>query len=131
MKIAAAHPTEVNGLVVLAGAVCDGAEREEFWRRLLMSVGFAVPAALQTCNKEIWWFKKDVKSIPHDLNTIKCPVIIFQSLADHMVPPENGFFAKEQLTASPSVKLVTFEGAHHDIPWTKFDDIKGALMGLK
>ncbi len=131
VKVAAAHPTEVNGLVILAGAVSPGGEHEEIWRRLLMPVSFAMPTALQTCNKEIWWFKQDVKTIPVDLQAIKCPVFIFQGLADNMVPPENGYFAQQNLTAASSVKLHVYESVHHDIPWTRFEDIKGTLIGLK
>lgn len=130
VKLTAAHPKEVNGLVILAGAVSPAGEHEEIWRRLLMPVSFAMPVALQTCNKEIWWFKQDVKTIPTDLHTITCPVYIFQGLADNMVPPENGYFAQQHLTASSSVKLRVYEGVHHDIPWTRFEDIKGTLMEL-
>lgn len=131
VKVAAQHPEEVNGLVILAGAVSPGGEHEEIWRRLLMPLSFAMPTALQTCNKEIWWFKKDVLTMPADLQAIKCPVFIFQGLADNMVPPENGYFAQQNLTTSSSVKLHVYEGVHHDIPWTRFEDIKGTLMALQ
>lgn len=131
VKVAAAHSTEVNGLVILAGAVSPGGEHEETWRRLLMPVSFAMPTALQTCNREIWSFKKDVQTIPADLHAIKCPVFIFQGLSDNMVPPENGYFAQQNLTSASSVKLHVYEGVHHDIPWTRFEDIKVMLMELK
>ena len=127
-KIAAQHADEVNGLVLLAAAVSPGNEQYEVWRRLLMPFNFAVPTALQTCNREIWSFKKDVATIPADLHAIKCPVVIFQGLADHMVEADNGYFAQKELTKARSVQLVTFEGGHHDIPWTQFDTIKQALL---
>ena len=130
VKIAAAHPSEVNGLVILAGAVSPASEQEELWRRLLVPASFAIPTALQTCNKEIWWFKNEVKTIPADLNAIKCPVYIFQGLSDKLVLPENGYFARQNLIAASSVQLRTYENVHHDIPWTRFEDIKSVLLGL-
>ncbi len=130
VKLTADHPKEINGLVILAGAVSPGGEHEELWRRLLMPVSFTMPTALQTCNKEIWWFKKDVTTIPADLKAIKCPVFIFQGLADNMVPPENGYFAQQNLSSASSVKLRVYEGVHHDIPWSRFEDIKNVLMSF-
>ena len=127
-KITAQHPNEVNGLVLLAAAVEPYEEKDEYWRRALMPFNFAIPTALQTCNQEIWWFKDDVQTIPADLNHIKCPVIIFQGLDDHMVTPGNGFFAQKELVNSTSVQLFTFPGGHNDIPWTKFDEIKASLL---
>lgn len=132
VKLTAICPGEVNGLVIFAGSVSPENERPEYWRLAVMSspVNDFLPKALQACNEEIWSFKDDVHTLPDDLHSIHCPVIIFQGLADHSVPPENGFYAKQELIHSRSVKLVTFENGRHNIPWTRYEDIKQSLLEL-
>jgi len=131
VKIAAQQPGDVDGLVLLAAAVSPGDEDAEYWRRVLMPLSFAIPVALQTSNKEIWWFKDDVLSLPADLKNIKCRVHIFHGLADNLVRAGNGYYAATQLVQASKVTLTTFEHGHHDIPWTEFDSIKSALMSWR
>ncbi len=75
-------------------------------------------------------FKDDVNTIPSDLHHITCPVIIVHGLSDHMVTPGNGFCAQKKLTGSPSVKLITIENGHHNIPWTHYSEVKDAILSI-
>ncbi len=131
VKLTAKCQSQVNGLVLLAAAVAPDAEDEEIWRKRLLPFDFLLPSAYRTCNREIWWFKEDVKSIDADLNSITCPVLIFHGLADKLVYPEASYYAVKELKNAKSVSLTTFQGQHHNIPWTRYDPVKQALMKWK
>lgn len=131
VKVTAQCPQYVNGLVLLAAAVAPGAEDEEIWRRRLLPVDFLLPSAFRTCNREIWWFKEDVKTITADLNRITCPVMIFHGTADKLVYPEASYLAVKELKNARSVSLTTFAGQRHNIPWTRYDTVKAALLQWK
>ncbi len=131
VKLTARCQSQVNGLILMAGAVTPGAEDEEKWRRRLLPIDVLLPSAYRTCNREIWWFKEDVKTISADLNAITCPVMIFHGLADKLVLPEASYMAVKQLKNAQSVSLTTFPGEHHNIPWTRYDTVKQGLLKWK
>lgn len=132
VKLSAMYPKSVNGLVLLAASVDPDEERPENWRQLFLSppLDLLVPLELYTSNKELWDFKEDVKTIPADLHHILCPVFIIQGLSDHEVTPGNGFYAAKELINARSVKLITIEEGHHNIPWAHYEEVKDALLCL-
>ena len=130
VKLAADYPSFVSGVLLLAASVDPNEEQPERWRPLMKLPPFRwlLPGAFRPSNDELWYFKKDVKTMPADLNSIMCPVTIMQGLQDSMVPPGNAYYAEKQLTHSMSVKLITIPDANHFIPWTRFAMIKSVLM---
>ena len=132
VKLAAEYKKYISGIVLLAASVDPYEEKKELWRPVLKlpPLCFLLPGAFRPSNIELWAFKKDVLTMPSDLNNITCPVIILQGMVDPLVPPGNAFYAQKQLINARSVKLITLDSANHFIPWTRFAQVKEALMSL-
>jgi pimeloyl-ACP methyl ester carboxylesterase len=132
VKLAAENRDIVSGAILIAAAVDPNEEAPERWRHLLASFPFyfLLPRILRTSNAETMDFKKDVLTIPADLQHITCPVLIVQGFQDSIVPPGNAFYAQKQLVHSSKVVLVTFKDANHFIPWTRFEEIKKNIIAF-
>ena len=132
VKLAAYYPQNITGVLLLAASVAPGEEKAERWRPFFRvpPLRWLFPGAFKPSNDELWYFKKDVKSMPDDLQRIVCPVTIMQGLKDPLVPPGNAYYAQKQLIHSAKVKLITIEDANHFIPWTRYVLVKDALMHL-
>ncbi len=130
--LAAHYPQYINGAILLAASVDPNEEKPERWRPILKTPPFRwlMPGAFRPSNDELWYFKKDVLTMPAALHGIHCPVTIIQGLQDSMVPPGNAYYAQQQLTHSAKVTLITLPDANHFIPWTRFELIKAELMKL-
>ena len=129
-KMTAMYQQKVNSLVLLAASVDPDEEHPEHWRDIVSysPINSIMPANMQVCNTEMTSFKDEVNTIPDDLHRITCPVTIMQGLADHSVAPANGYYAQKELTHSSSVKLITFDGVHHNLPWTRYEEVKNVLL---
>lgn len=133
VKLAAENKNlNITNLVILAGSVDPSEESPESWRATLdrTPLRYLVPGAMRPSNAELLFFKQDVQSMPADLEKITCRVLIMQGDKDTFVPPGNATYAQQHLTHAKEVKLVWFEGEKHFIPWTKFNDIRDALLHL-
>jgi len=132
VKLAAQYPQYISGIVLLAASVDPNEEKKELWRPALKLFPFCLllPGSFRPSNIELWAFKKDVLTMPNDLNSIRCPVIIIQGMIDPLVPPGNAFYAQKQLTHARSVQLIRLDSANHFIPWTRYAQVKEALMSL-
>ncbi len=132
VKLAAQYPRYISGIVLLAASVDPNEEKRELWRPALKIYPFCLllPGAFRPSNIELWAFKKDVLTMPADLNSITCPVLIMQGMVDPLVPPGNAFYAKKQMVHAPSVQLISLDSANHFIPWTRYTQVKEALMSL-
>jgi pimeloyl-ACP methyl ester carboxylesterase len=132
VKIAADHPELVSSLVILAGAVDPSLEKKEYWRPVLTytPLRWLVPSAMRYSNEELWYLKKDLKKLVDDFAKVTCPVLIFHGDKDNLVPIANVEYAKKMLTHAASVNTTIFSGANHFIVWTKYGEIKDALLRL-
>jgi pimeloyl-ACP methyl ester carboxylesterase len=133
VKITAEHPElSITNLVILAGSVDPSEEKPESWRATLdrTPLRYMIPGAMRPSNAELLFFKTDVDEIPADLNKITCRVLIMHGDKDTFVPPGNATFAQQNLTHAKEVKLVWFKDEKHFIPWTKFTEIRDALLQL-
>jgi pimeloyl-ACP methyl ester carboxylesterase len=122
----------VTNLVILAGSVDPSEEKPESWRSTLdrTPLRYLIPGAMRPSNAELLFFKEDVEAIPGDLKKVTCRVLIMHGDKDTFVPPGNATFAQQNLTNAKEVKLVWFKDEKHFIPWTKFKDIRDALLQL-
>jgi len=132
VKLAAGYKQYISGVVLLAASVDPNEEKAERWRPLMKTPPFRwlMPGAFRPSNDELWYFKKDIKTMPADLSNITCPVTIMQGMNDSMVPPGNAYYAQKQLVHSSKVKLIMIPDANHFIPWTRFELIKDVLLNL-
>ena len=122
----------ITNLVILAGSVDPSEEKPENWRITLdrTPLRYLVPGALMPSNTELLYFKQDVDDMPEDLENVTCRVLIMHGDVDNFVPPGNALFAQKHLTHAKEIKMVWFKGEHHFIPWTKFKEIRDALLQL-
>lgn len=133
VKIAAEHhDIPITNLVILAGAVDPSEEALENWRITLdrTVLRYFIPGAMRPSNAELLLYKGEVDQIPGDLQNITCRVLIMHGDKDKLVPPGNALFAQKNLINAKEVKLVWFKDENHFIPWTKFTDIRDALLQL-
>ncbi len=134
VKLAAANKdANITNLVILAGSVDPSEEKPESWRATLDRTPLRnlIPGALQPSNAELLFFKQDVEEMPKDLENITCSVLIMHGTIDDFVPPGNAVYAQKHLVHAKDVRIVWFEGQRHFIPWTKFTEIRDALLDLK
>jgi len=126
------HNLPITNLVMLAGAVDPSEEKPESWRNTLdrTPLRYLIPGAMRPSNAELLLFKTDVEEVPQDLNNVTCKVLIMHGEKDDFVPPGNAVFAQKNLTHAKEVKMVWFKDERHFIPWTKFMDIRNALLQL-
>ena len=133
IKLAAEnHDVPITNLVMLAGAVDPSEEKAENWRVTLdrTPLRYLVPGAMRPSNAELLMFKQDVETMPADLSKVTCRVLIMQGEKDDLVPPGNAVYAQKHLIHAKEIKMVWFKDENHFIPWTKFKDIRNALLQL-
>lgn len=134
VKIAAENPgLQITNLAILAGSLDPSEEKPEGWRITLdrSPLRYLIPGAMRPSNAELLFFKQDVDDMPGDLKRITCRVLIMHGDKDDFVPPGNALFAQKNLTNAKEVQLVWFKDEKHFIPWTKFTEIRDALLQLK
>lgn len=131
IKIAADHPELISSLVILAGAVDPSLENKEYWRPVIAytPLRLLVPSAMRYSNDELWYLKKDLKKLKDDFAKVICPALIFHGDKDNLVPPANADYAKKMLIHSRTETTI-FTGANHFIVWSKYTEIKEALLRL-
>jgi pimeloyl-ACP methyl ester carboxylesterase len=61
---------------------------------------------------------------------INCPVYILHGNKDQFVDYGNLAFGAKVFKNASLVDTITFQGANHFIPWTKFAEIKQVLLKL-
>ena len=106
--------------------------KPEKWRLLLMNnpLQFLVPGALRPSNYELWYLKKDLVKLKHDIPIADLPFCwMVHGDQDMMVPYSNVDFARANLD-SARLDVITIKGANHFIPWTHYDIIKKILQKL-
>ena len=133
VKLAAEnHDVPITNLVMLAGAVDPSEEKPENWRVTLdrTPLRYLVPGAMRPSNAELLMFKQDVETMPADLSKVTCRVLIMQGEKDDLVPPGNAVYAQKHLIHAKEIKMIWFKDENHFIPWTKFKDIRNALLQL-
>jgi pimeloyl-ACP methyl ester carboxylesterase len=132
VKLAAAAPQQVNGLLIIAGSVDPAMEKKEAWRPVLYKtpLKYFVPGAMRPSNEELWYLKKDLVALQQDFPKIVCPVYLLHGEKDKMVPVGNVPYAKQMLVNAAKVEVVLYPGANHFIPWTRYNEIKNLFLQL-
>jgi pimeloyl-ACP methyl ester carboxylesterase len=132
VQLSADNPNTFKGLVIISGAIDVSLEPAEKWRPLFMNnpLKFLLPGAFKPSNEELWYLKKDLILMKPMFAKINCPVHILHGNKDQFVDYGNLAFGAKAFVNAPSIDTITFQGANHFIPWTKFEEIKKVLMKL-
>lgn len=132
IKLGADNPQLFSGLVVISGSIDPKEEKPEIWRPWLYKtpLNYFVPGAMRPSNEELWYLKQDLIQLEKDFSRITCPVYFIHGDKDTWVPPENVQYGKKLLVHASRVEVTLLQGANHFIPWTKFTEIRSALLKL-
>ncbi|HVU96074.1 MAG TPA: alpha/beta hydrolase [Puia sp.] len=132
VKLAQEHPNAYSSLTILSGSISPYDEPKEKWRGFFASGPFEylLPGAIRTCNKEIWYFKKDLYKMDRHYDTMRMPVMFIHGDKDPLVTVKNVQYGMHKLTANNNAKMIIIPGANHFIPWEHYDIIKKHLLTL-
>jgi pimeloyl-ACP methyl ester carboxylesterase len=119
----------ISGCVVLAGSVSPAHEPKEYFRYVLniFPLNYMVPGAFRPSNKELIYFKKEIKIMAASIKNIDCPLLVIHGSKDQFVPVANAAFIKEN-NAKADIRII--ENANHFIPWQHEKYIKNAIEAL-
>jgi len=133
VKLATKKPELFKNVVILSGAIDPKAENPENWRPVLMlnPIKYLIPGAFRPSNEELWWLKKDLKTMQPILNKITSNIIIIHGTEDSLVPYSNVAFMEKEFINAEKIETISIERADHFIPWTHYENIKKSLLSLK
>lgn len=133
VKLAADNPGLFKTIVIVAGAIDIAQEKKERWRHLMGKPAFRwmLPGAFRPSNMELLYLKKDLIPLQSDFKNIRCEVRFVHGDKDTWVSIKNVAFGQKMMIHAKSIQVDTLHGADHQIPWKRFQDLKGILMQLE
>lgn len=133
IKLAAMKPSEVNGILVLAGSTDPSQEPSRWWRPIITysPLRWMIPTSFRYSNEELYWLKDDLVKLKDDFPKVVCPVHIFHGDNDDLVPVANAEYTKKLLVNSKNATTTIFSGGDHFMVWNKYSEIKKQLLELE
>lgn len=113
-QVALEAPTQVDGLLLLAGSLDPALGGPRWFNRLAAIPGmyYVLPEDLVRSNREIMALEDNLLSMQDRLGSITIPVTLIQGLQDGLVYPENIDFMEKTL-ASPPLRAIRLPEAGH------------------
>ena len=133
LDLAAENKNVFNALVLLAASVDPAEEPKEKWRGFLYKtrLEYLFPGAFRPSNRELWFFKTDVKLLPDQFAKVNCDVWIIHGDKDKFVPVGNADYSEKMFVNAKTVHKIILKNAPHFIPWEPwYKDVKKVLLGL-
>ena len=133
VDLAAENKNMFSGLVLLAASVDPAEEPKEKWRGFLYKtrLEYLLPGAFRPSNRELWFFKTDVKLLPDQFAKVTCDVWIIHGDKDKFVPVGNADYSEKMLVNAKTRHKIILKEAPHFIPWEPwYKDVKQVLMHL-
>jgi pimeloyl-ACP methyl ester carboxylesterase len=131
-RIAAEHPDQVAGILVLAGSVDPELESWRWYNRMAGSalIRWAISRDMLVANDEVRDAAEQERAVVPLLPRIRCPVIVIHGSSDRLVPLGNAAWLREKLTSAASVDLRILAGEDHFLPWKRETDVRHAVAEL-
>jgi len=131
-KLAADDPALFHTVIIVAGAIDVGQEKEETWRKIMAvrPLYWCLPGAFGPSNTELLYLKKDLVPLQNDLKNITCKVLFVHGDKDTWVPIKNIAYGQKMMINASSISADTLFGADHHIPWKRMDELKQILLNL-
>jgi len=130
-RLAADHPAEVRGMVLLAGSH-DPDLRARRWYNLLADlppVRWLIADELKRSNDEIMALPRELTANAKRWPDIAAPFVLIQGMDDPLVSPGHADYVEEIATGADA-RILRLEDTNHFIPWNRFELIKTELLAL-
>lgn len=128
--LAAEHPDQVGGLLLLAAPLDPALEEWHWYNRVAVALGPLLARPLRNSNDELRTLRSELERLAPLLPAVRCPVVIVHGRRDQLVPFGNAAFAQRMLTGASAVRLVDLPDGDHFLPWNAVDTLRAALATL-
>jgi pimeloyl-ACP methyl ester carboxylesterase len=130
-RLAADHPEQVKGLVLLAGSH-DPELRARRWYNLLADFGpvrWLIAEDLRRSNDEIMALPRELEINARLWPELDLPLVLIQGMEDPLVSPGHADYV-EALAPAEAARILRLEDTSHFIPWNRYELIKDELLAL-
>jgi len=132
-RMAMDYPSQVDGLVIVAGSIDPELEPNETWFRAPLATPFLswiMPRSFRASNLEIYKLKPELQEMLPLWKNITCRVKVIQGKKDDLVSPANADFAKKMLVNASSVDYIIKDDMSHFVPWQYPELICQSILDL-
>jgi pimeloyl-ACP methyl ester carboxylesterase len=127
--LAAEHPDEVEGLVLLAGALDPALEEWRWYNRAATLLSPLLARPLRNSNEEMRALRGELEALRAELPRIACPVIVVHGRKDALVPFAEVDYARRMFPAS-RLRVIELPDGDHFLPWDAVDTVRTAIASL-
>jgi pimeloyl-ACP methyl ester carboxylesterase len=127
--VAAEHPAQVQGVVLLAGSL-DPAQESIHPMQFVGAwppVRLMLPRTIRNANAELMALKPELEKLAAWLPLIQAKVVIVHGTKDDLVPLANVAYVQARLTGARCVRTLLLEGRNHFLPWNSADVVRDAI----
>ena len=132
VRLAAENSALFETVVIIAGSIDFGQEKTETWRKIMnvRPLYWCLPGAFGPSNTELLYLKKDLIPLQSEFKKITCNVLFVHGDKDTWVPIGNIAYGQRMMINAISISADTLNGAGHNIPWERTDELKKILLSL-
>jgi pimeloyl-ACP methyl ester carboxylesterase len=128
-RLAAEHPDEVEGLVLLAGAMDPALEEWRWFNRAATLLAPLLARPLRNSNAEIRALRGELAALAPALSRIRCPVVVVHGRRDALVPFAEVDYAR-RVFAPDRLRVIELPEGDHFLPWDAVDTVRTAISSL-
>lgn len=128
-RVAAEHPGQVSGLVLLSASLDPSLEKTHPLQRLGASaaVRSMLPRAIRNANAELMALEAELRALAPLLAGIRARIVIVHGTEDDLVPVENVTYMQARLIGARCADTVLLDGRNHFLPWNSAPAVRAAV----
>jgi pimeloyl-ACP methyl ester carboxylesterase len=132
-RMAMNYPSQIGGIIIVAGSIDPKLEPHEGWRKPADKayLRWLLPRAMVSSNQEIISLKSELEKMERDWGKIEGAALVLQGTKDNLVPLGNADYAEKNITNASFLKIYRLEGINHFIPFNFEHYIVDALFEMK
>jgi pimeloyl-ACP methyl ester carboxylesterase len=127
--LAAEHPDEVEGLVLLAGAMDPALEEWRWYNRAATELSPMLARPLRNSNEEMRALRGELEALAPELARIRCPIVVVHGRRDALVPFAEVDYARRMFPAA-RLRVIELPEGDHFLPWDAVDTVRTAIGSL-
>ncbi len=130
-RLAMDHPSLVDGLILVSGAMDPAFEQPQWYHAVASSPAGKrmLPPDLLVANEECHAFAGDLENMVPLWSAVTCPVFLIHARDDSLADFRHVAFAKERL-ANASVEVFDLPDGDHFLPWNRREILLGAMLRM-